>query len=467
MRSGLEEEDDLAIYAQPLSSDDDDVKPLAKPEAASSHATKNPNSKSSYTSPKRPLANTAAASRSKRRKLVDVPDLDTFAVPENPTAAAPFPDWNSSGSQKRRLQKSYANRKYFLKPDAIERRDAGQRLKHEFVSHGEVVKHDKGPDVKGEFPHIAALPVKSAAEKLSRIKTKLDIADLPEAAPVRKGSGFRMPELPEITSSSTTSGTEAASLFDEALSPERKRPRRSTSTSSLSSADSMFILEHEADLMEGFESTDVRCPVCQTAVRDSTLLFVPDNLRSLSFKQQQQFCSQHQQVDAKEQWEERGYPVIHWEGLQASRIPAKLPALKEVINRKAPSFYLEALAAEIQTAKGGRKAIQRYLNEGIVNVAKQGYYGPKGARIMVTAITESLTRTLNKALQSDSVLREAGVGGYVSAVLLPELTLQLVMEDMNLGLGKEKQGRMVLDESTNIGVLLNPDDDHLEREDDE
>jgi len=59
------------------------------------------------------------------------------------------------------------------------------------------------------------------------------------------------------------------------------------------------------------------------------------------------------------------------------------------------------------------------------------------------------------------------VGGYVSAVLVPELTLQLVMEDMQLKSGKEEEGRKVLADSTNIGVLLNPDDDHLERQDDD
>ena len=84
---------------------------------------------------------------------------------------------------------------------------------------------------------------------------------------------------------------------------------------------------------------------------------------------------------------------------------------------------------------------------------------------MVTAITQSLTDTLNKALQSDSVLRAAGVGGYLSAVLVPELTLQLVMKDMKLEPDQDNEGRKILEESTTIGDLLSPDDERLERED--
>jgi hypothetical protein len=41
------------------------------------------------------------------------------------------------------------------------------------------------------------------------------------------------------------------------------------------------------------------------------------------------------------------------------------------------------------------------------------------------------------------------------------------MEDMLLANDDVVEGRRVLEESTNIGVLLNPDDDHIEREDDD
>jgi hypothetical protein len=187
----------------------------------------------------------------------------------------------------------------------------------------------------------------------------------------------------------------------------------------------------------------------------------------LSFKQQQNFCSQHQVADAKELWEQRCYPDVDWEKLEKSRIPAHLHSLKKLINRQTSSVYLDELDKKVKAAKGNQKAIRQYLREGVVEVAKPGYYGPKGTRIMVTAITEALTETLKEALQSDAVLRTAGVGGYVSAVLVPALTLRLVMEDMLLADDDVVEGRRVLEESTNIGVLLNPDDDHIEREDDD
>ncbi|KAI1618521.1 RTC4-like domain-containing protein [Exophiala viscosa] len=458
MKSSTQGQDDFAVYGPPQGSSDEEGFDLTeKPTKTSTN---------SRTSLKRP-SSTAAASRSKRRKgLADEPSLEIPPVPEADAMADLFLEPKFKSSQKRKLQQTYGNRS-FRKPETIEPRNQKIGVEQGFVAYDEVQKHDTGPDTKDEFRGIAALPEKRVGRGVPKLKDNLDIADLPEALPVRKGTGFRIPVLPDITSSAATSATDAASIFDAPLSPDKLQRKRAGSTSSLSSADSMFILENQAELLEVFEPTDADtcCPVCQKPVKDSMSLFVPDNLQSLSFKQQQNFCTQHQLVDAEELWRRRGFPDINWKELEETRVPDLLPLLKEIINRQKPSFYLDELDRRIKAARGNRKTIHKYLNHGIVDVAKQGYYGPKGARIMVTAITQSLTDTLNKALQSDSVLRAAGVGGYLSAVLVPELTLQLVMKDMKLEPDQETEGRKILEESTTIGDLLSPDDERLERED--
>ncbi|KIX01819.1 uncharacterized protein Z518_09546 [Rhinocladiella mackenziei CBS 650.93] len=459
MKPRMEEDDELAIYAQPMSSDEDFIVPKETAKR-SPRKLKTETMKPSRASPKRP-ANTAASTRSKRRKLQDEPSIDNVITPGKDEVGDTFPSWNV-GSQKRKLQKNYANRKFFVKPEIVESKDDLRGSKQEFISH-DVVEKREDVNSKTGFQEISALPRKRATRSLSHSKPSLDIADLPQKGSPSKESDFFMPDLPDFDSSAPTTGTDNPSTFSEEFSPDKPGHNRSGSTSSLSSVDSMFLLENklEMDAMGDPEVTGQICPICKRPVKDSVLLFVPNNLRKISFQKQQNFCSQHQLVDAKEQWKERGYPEINWEDLEENRIRKKIPNLKQIINRETPSFYRDHLDTRIEAAKGHGKAIRTYLNQGIIDVVKQGYYGPKGTQIMINAITESLSGSLNKALQSDSTLRTAGVGYFVSAVLVPELTLQLVMEDMKLS--RKEDGRAVMDESTHIGILLNPDDDRVER----
>ncbi|OAL33021.1 hypothetical protein AYO22_00106 [Fonsecaea multimorphosa] len=452
-------EDESLIYAPPdsSSSDEDDDLPR-KPALSSPRQSKGKTLKPSSPSTKR-TANTAASTRPKRRKLKDEPALDALQALESSTLGDPFPGWTSSGSQKRKPSKNYANRKFFQKLEPIESMSEPVTKGNGFVSYAEVEEHEKKPS-KTTFIHVAEVPALDVAKENTNSGQKMTIPSLPTETSEPKRTEIQIPELPDFSSSG---GTDNLVSFD-ADSPRAEGRRRSGSTSSLSSVDDMFLLLHNEEFKEEAElaTARVHCPVCQKPVRDTISVFVPDNLRTMPFQQQQKFCSQHRLADARGQWEERGYPRLDWEQLETLRIPRKTQELKRVISRQRSSYYLDELDSKIKAAKGNRRAIRNYLNEGLIDIAKPGYYGPKGARIMVHAITESLSSTLNKALQSDSALRATGVGAYVSAVLVPELTLQLVMEDMNLPTGKE--GRKVLDESTDIGVLLNPDDDHVERE---
>jgi hypothetical protein len=400
-------------------------------------------------------AATAVNARSKRRKLRDEPDHDLLTISEPPVAFDTFPEWSSSASQKWRLNRGYANRKHLHKPELVVGEEMVTDVKESgFMTYGEV----KGAKVRvstDEFKPLSPVRGNTRTQVKKETMKILDVADLKPSKPVE--GEFRMPDLPDFASSSTTLATEITSIFDD-----RNHRERSESISSLSSA--LSLSPPSQDFVEK-PVVRVRCPVCRKPVTDTARVFVPDNLRLLSLREQQTFCSEHQLAEAKDYWDERSFPDIDWDHLEASRIPEKLPLLKETILRQRPSFYLDQLDTKIEEARGNRRKIRVYLNEGIVDVARPGYYGPKGTRIMVNAITESLTEPLSKALRTDPATREAGVGAYISAVLLPELTLMLVMEDMDLK--DEADGRKVLEDSTHVGVLLHPDDDHIERAEDD
>jgi hypothetical protein len=186
--------------------------------------------------------------------------------------------------------------------------------------------------------------------------------------------------------------------------------------------------------------------------------------RRLNIRDQQRFCQEHKHRDAEKLRQAKEYPRIDWSTLTNDRIPKHIAQLSGILKRRLPSYYRDQLDAAMEQAKASRKGLQRYLKEGIVDVAKHGYYGPKGARIMGHTITTHLAAALKQELKQDKVARAAGVGGYVNAVLVPELAVRLVLEDMNLQ--DEQQAREVLSESSNIGILLNADDENVTREED-
>ena len=465
LNSKMENEDDQEVYRQPDSSDEEDAKQskqstMNRSTTSLLRKAKNESSTTPKPSPKRGPS-TAAASRSKRRKIQDESSIDSLLLPEPVPGTELFSEFNSSSSQKRKQNRTYAQRKAFAIPEPVDVKGKAREKKPAFVKYDELELKEKRPAARKRMV-IAAPPLdeRESSTKVER-KRMLEIPDFPQEDEQPKGQGFRMPNLPEFASSATTIETEIASTFEAPMTPADGIHSRSNSTSSLSSARSPSPLAHDIDL----PPVSQRCPICRKFVADSTKVFVPESLRKLSFKDQQHFCLQHQIAEAKDLWEQKRYPEIDWEDLEHNRIPAKISLLNQTISRERNSFYLDELDRRLKEARGSRKQIHAYLSDGIVDVAKPGYYGLKGSRIMVSAITEILTDSLVAALQTDSAIRNVGAGAYISSVLVPELTLLLVMEDLNLK--DPNKGRQVLDESSHVGVLLNPDDEHIERTEDD
>ena len=75
---------------------------------------------------------------------------------------------------------------------------------------------------------------------------------------------------------------------------------------------------------------------------------------------------------------------------------------------------------------------------------------------MDTIITRFASKIRNLT-PLDPLMKAAGVSGFVQSVLVPELTVMLVKEDMDVG---DEDARQIMRESMEIGELLNeqPDD---------
>ena len=290
----------------------------------------------------------------------------------------------------------------------------------------------------------------------------------------KSGPIFSMPpEIPSGPTSSATAPSEPAAMFETAGEQDDEMFNRSASSSPLSSPNSIASLlltqEEKDDLIyipldEAVYSSpsSTKCPLCNSSVqRDHLESF--NRGRRLNIRQQQRFCLSHKVLDAENTRKKRGYPHVNFTALEQDRIPKHIPHLNQILNQNRASSYRLALSSAIKRTRGSHKGLQSYLKEGIVEVAKYGYYGPRGARIMGQAVTTRMSAAIDGALRVDSVARAVGAGVYVSAVLVPELALRLVMEDMEMADEDEQKAKMVLAESAEVGMLLCGDEDEVVR----
>jgi hypothetical protein len=73
-------------------------------------------------------------------------------------------------------------------------------------------------------------------------------------------------------------------------------------------------------------------------------------------------------------------------------------------------------------------------------------------------ITRYAAKIRRLSVSDDQVKAAGGVSGFAQAVLVPELTVMLVKEDMNVG---DEGARQILRESMEIGDLVNDEENDV------
>jgi RTC4-like domain len=434
--------DEVDIYAAPLSSDEEDEK-TSRASAESLVSTK---------VAKRPKFSPPQQIKSPASK----PVKDGFSMPE------PFELFSVSPQPtKKRKLASYSKNIHTTQEDMKAETDDVSSMLDDLPD-----PQDLKPARAFKVPRTVLLSGRENSRKSSRSAAFKPPATDPLEEPISTGPKFRMPDILLEPDSSAPSTLD--SIFDiPPLSQEVKR-RRSGSTSSLSSHASVDLdlsLEKQREMahddsgdgLDGVQTT--RCRLCSSRVEQSVYDEFVSRYRKMNIRQQMIFCQAHKMRQAQRTWDERGYPEISWPAFEENRIPKHVPHLTKVLHRKMPSFYQSKLDSVVHDTKASRKAINHYLKNGILDVAKQGYYGPRGARIMGHAITTSMDKALEGQLLRDKVVRAVGVGAYITTVLIPELMVELVKEDM--GFKDNEQAMRMLEESTDIGALLSADDDEV------
>ncbi|KAL8955828.1 MAG: hypothetical protein Q9193_006454 [Seirophora villosa] len=199
-------------------------------------------------------------------------------------------------------------------------------------------------------------------------------------------------------------------------------------------------------------SPKTQCQICKEFI---SRLFVEEFASSavLSVRQQQRLCRAHRVRSAEATWKTKGYPSIDWVSFP-QRLSKYDAALSSVLTGTTSSFYRNAFEDQI---KAGNRTLRQTLMSGSDSEGlKRGYYGAKGARMMMDYLMSTFASRIRRRAATDRLVSAAGVAGFVQTVLAPELVIMLVKDDMRVD---EEQARVILEDSSEVGHLLNEEED--------
>ncbi|PGH10198.1 hypothetical protein AJ80_07557 [Polytolypa hystricis UAMH7299] len=308
--------------------------------------------------------------------------------------------------------------------------------------------------------HGAAEPSKSKSKFTSH--SGLDKNDQPiHSSQVSSvGPSFKNPieiSLDDFSNSSipTNNSREIDDDFsfdpDIDLDPEGSLSPLSSVSSSISlqlSASEKFIRKYSPPLPK-----QALCPMCKMPVDPQILAEFNATPRRKASKQVK-FCRDHKRRTAEQEWVQRAYPTIHWDALDA-RIAKYFPDLDDILTQKKSSFYRNLVESSDAMKKKGTYRMGIFSDS--LDAMSAGYYGSRGSKKMMETVMARFTTKIRNLTPGDKLMTAMGVSGFIQEVLVPELTVLLVKEDMNVG---DSEARQIMRESMEIGDLVNelPDD---------
>ncbi|OAA45540.1 hypothetical protein NOR_03329 [Metarhizium rileyi] len=182
------------------------------------------------------------------------------------------------------------------------------------------------------------------------------------------------------------------------------------------------------------------CPWCGEPV-DKKLLDDFSKGKRLNVRLQSKFCRKHKRKTAEELWQQRRYPVVEWDGLEARFAKYHEPLL-DVINGRA-SYFRSMHEKNISSGKARSMKKEDNMNP--------GYYGSRGFNLMCDYLVSEFSALLKEKAVDDRVIALRGSAAFIQTVLVAELAVRLIMEDMKVS---EEEARVILDESKALGEMI-------------
>jgi hypothetical protein len=186
------------------------------------------------------------------------------------------------------------------------------------------------------------------------------------------------------------------------------------------------------------------CPLCHKEVDKSHLDEFKERYPRVTVANMQRFCQDHKRRSAREAWIQKGYPDIDWRHLN-DRIARHYSYLRRILEDGEPSHYDKLFRDTIRSGQN------RTLFRSDANLTP-GYYGIRGLRAISENLILEFSSLLRKRALRDRLVSARGHTAYLQSVLVPELAVQLIMEDMSVG---EEEARKILTDSSAVGELVN------------
>ncbi|KAL1918667.1 uncharacterized protein VTP21DRAFT_2689 [Calcarisporiella thermophila] len=207
------------------------------------------------------------------------------------------------------------------------------------------------------------------------------------------------------------------------------------------------------------DSQTMLCPLCQesTPLSPSITLKLaharkyPQNLTHIYAT----ICRSHRaETSIVPDGIRRGYPSI----IDFSELRVRVSGMLEDLQQIREESYFRRMALQLYTKFGRTKARQAGVLLENFHASLPGYYGPRGASIILDTLTRSLlhTRKLTFAQTSPQQPIE-----YLQQVLVPEVGVRLIMEDRGID---EEEARKVMKESAEFGACVHGDEEEWEEE---
>lgn len=127
-----------------------------------------------------------------------------------------------------------------------------------------------------------------------------------------------------------------------------------------------------------------KCSLCNKSVPTHLAKECLEVLKK-PFRQQAAFCDRHNEFEAQQKWDSRGYPWIKWESLP-ERIVRLYPDIQATITGERWSAFEDPMNETCCTRGDGGSIHKRMrltaLNDERLRRVSVGYYGPRGAAIL-------------------------------------------------------------------------------------
>ncbi|KAI0160276.1 RTC4-like domain-containing protein [Xylariaceae sp. FL1272] len=307
---------------------------------------------------------------------------------------------------------------------------------------GEVSKTSESPDRPVHLRTVVSSPNSSPHQLRFKNADPMDESPKKEAvAHVLKGKVRRPKKV--LKKLATDEDMSQRPVFTMPDLDDFDGDHNTNSQSTPSALGDLESIEIEAEELQGTDGVALtRCPMCNDVV-DPELFKKHCPKGKMNISKQTAFCRLHRRLSASRTETDKGYPNIDWNAIE-DRCLAQVEILKDILEKKRASHYRGVFKEKVESGKN------RTLLTSQDNLTP-GYYGPRGLRVMTEFIMRTLTSVIRKQAVEDRLLSARSYTGYVQAVLVPELTVRLIMEDLST---TEDKARDILEESAEIGELL-------------